>query len=423
MEEHALPRRTFLKQAGIGLAAPFLAQLPDARKAFADELAATPAATAEALRDRYTLDPGITYLNHASIGTIPRPVQEAQRRYLELCETNPWLHMWGGAWEEPREEVRRKAAALLGCADAEVSLTHNTTETFNLLAHGLPLGSGDEVVMSSLNHAGASICWEHLAAVRGFRVRRFDFPVREVPRLGRDDVLNFYDEHLGPRSRVLVFPQVDNIVGLRHPVRELAALARAKGVRYVAVDAAQTVGMIPVDVGEMGVDVYATSPHKWLQAPKGLGLAYLRRELHEELRPMWVSWGQQRWQGTVRVFEDYGTRNLAEVLTLGDALDFQEKLGAGTKEAHHKRLWEHTRAAVESDPRLVWRSPASWELGAALYAVEVRGENSAPLFERLFHEHGFVFRPFSTDGLETLRLSPNVANTTEEIDRLLSLLS
>jgi len=423
MQEHAFARRTFLKQTGIGLAAPFLAQLSDARQAFADELAITPAATSAALRDSYTLDPGITYLNHASIGTIPRPVQEAQQRYLSLCETNPWLHMWGGAWEEPREQVRRKAAALLGCDVAAVSLTHNTTETFNLLAHGLPLGGGDEVVMSSLNHAGASICWEHLAGVRGFRVRRFDFPLDQVPRLGRDDVLNLHDEHLSPRTRVLVFPHVDNIVGLRHPVRELAALARAKGVRYVAVDAAQTVGMIPVNVAAMGVDVYATSPHKWLQSPKGLGLAYLRRELHDELRPMWVSWGQKRWQGTVRVFEDYGTRNLAGVLALGDAIDFQNKLGAGVKQAHHRRLWEHTRAAVASDPRLLWRSPESWELGAALYAVEVRGEKSRPLFELLFREHGFVVRPFSTQKIETLRLSPNAANTTEEIDRLLSVLN
>ncbi len=330
--------------------------------------------------------------------------------------------MWGGVWEEPREEVRAKAAELLGAAPGEVAFTHNTTETFNVLAHGLPLGQGDDVVFSSLNHTGASACWFHVAEARGFRVRRFDFPVLDVPRMTDDDVLELYDEHIDRRTRVLVLPHVDNMVGLRHPVRRLAALARSRGVRFVAVDAAQTVGMLPVDVGAMGVDVYATSPHKWLQAPKGLGLAYVRREIQQQLRPMWVTWGQERWRGSARIFEDYGTRNLPEVLALGDAIDFQQKLGAAAKERHHRALRRHVRAAVEANPRLTWRSPESWDRSGALYAVEVRGEKSRTVFERLFREHGFVFRPFETQGLDTLRLSPNVANTEDEVDRLFEVL-
>jgi selenocysteine lyase/cysteine desulfurase len=100
------------------------------------------------LRDRYLLDPGVTYFNHGSIGTIPRVVQDARSAYLDLCETNPWLYMWGGAWEEPRELVRRKAADLLGCDAVELAFTHNTTEGFNTLAGGLALGPGDQVLFA-----------------------------------------------------------------------------------------------------------------------------------------------------------------------------------------------------------------------------------------------------------------------------------
>lgn len=413
-------RRDFLKTAGTGLAAPLLAQLLDARRAFAEKLPS--GESFGELRGTYTLSPEVTYLNHASIGTIPRPVQEVRQRYLELCETNPWLHMWGGAWEESREEVRRKAAALLRCHADEVTFSHNTTETFNVLASGLPLGQGDEVLMSTLNHSGASVCFRHAAAAKRYTVKTFEFPVLDVTRLSRDDVLNLYDEQISHRTRLLVLPHVDNTVGLRHPVRELAVLARERGVRWVAVDAAQTVGMLPVDVGAMGVDVVATSPHKWLQAPKGLGLAYVRREVQEEIRPMWVTWGQERWSGSARMFEDYGTRNLPEVLALGDAIDFQQSLGEEAKERHHHALWEHLRATVEANPKLVWRSPTQWELSAALYAIEVRGETSRDVFDRLFKEHGYVFRPFDSLGLDTLRISPNIANTTTELDRLVDLL-
>ncbi len=427
MDDPQPPRRKFLKQAGLGaLAAPVLSRLLAARRGFAEELAAVAAEPAAALpdrlRDAYGLDPRVTYLNHASIGTVPRPVQEAHRRYLEICESNPWAHMWGPEWVEPRAEVRRRAADLLGCDAEEVAFPHNTTEAFNLLAHGLPLGSGDEVLFSSLNHTGASACWFHMSEARGFAVRRFDFPLREVPGLSAGDVVDIYTEQIRPETRVLVLPHVDNTVGLRHPVARLTAAARSRGVRFVAVDGAQTAGMLPLDVAATGVDVYATSPHKWLQSPKGLGLLYVRRELFDQLRPMWVTWGQEDFRGSARIYEDYGTRNLPELLALGDAIDFQQRLGPEAKEAHHRALWEHARAAVDAGRGLTWRSPRAWELSAALWAVEVSGASSRERFETLYRDHGFVFRPFELGDLETVRISPNVANTARQVDRLLELL-
>ncbi len=369
------------------------------------------------LRDRYLLDPQVVYFNHGSIGTIPRSVHAAHLEYLRLCETNPWLYMWGGAWEETRELVREDAAALLGCETSEVVFTHNTTEGFNVLAHGLDLGAGDEVLFSSLNHDGASVCWFHLAKRRGFTVNRFAFPLDEAPGLTKDAVLAIYDRHITPRTRVLVFPHVDNMIGVRHPVRELAALARARGVEFVAVDGAQTVGMLDLAVGDLGVDFYCASPHKWLQAPKGLGLMYVRREARDRLAPMWVTWGQERWKGTARIFEDYGTRNLAEVITLGDAMGFQRALGHESKIARYRHLWSSFRDRAERSRAVIWRSPTEWDLGASLFALEVVGQKSTDVFQHLLHNHGFVFRAFATPELNTIRISPNLANTEEEMER------
>ena len=166
-------RRSFLRTAGIATAgAPALAALAADRRAFADDLhrMALPEMTASGLgrtRSEYTLAEGLVYLNHASIGTIPKVVQAARRRYLETCESNPWLYMWGGAWTGPWREVRAKAAAYIGCGVESVAITHNTTEGFNVLAHGLPLGEGDEVLFSTLNHGGASNTFRHEAEARG----------------------------------------------------------------------------------------------------------------------------------------------------------------------------------------------------------------------------------------------------------------
>jgi selenocysteine lyase/cysteine desulfurase len=420
-------RRAFLRSLSATVAAPVAAQLLAADEMFARELEALAPSRDVPLRfqgfaDRYLLDPRVTYLNHASIGTIPRAVHAAGMRYREVCEENPWLYIWGGAWEEAREEVRTQSATLMRCDPRGLAITHNTTEGFNLLAQGLPLGSRDEILFSSLNHPGASICWEHFAPVRGYSVRTFDFPLSDVFEMSAEDVVRIHQEQIRAETRALVFPHIDNIVGLRHPLPELVAMARANGVEYVLVDGAQSAGMIPLALSDAGVDVYSTSPHKWIQSPKGLGLLYVRPELLEVLRPMWVTWGQERWRGTARVYEDYGTRAFPEVLSLGDSLDFQAALGESRKEQRYRELFEFFMDAVDATPGLTWRSPRMWEMGGILTAVQLLDQPADQASEALFRDHGIVLRPFPQDNLNSLRVSPNLVNTESELARLLSIL-
>ncbi len=410
-------RRTFLRGAGAGA---LLAALGNARGIFAEELArARPLTGALPTDEDYLLAPGLRYLNHGSIGTIPRVVHEAHLRYLTLCESNPWLYMWDEPWREPREAVRVAAAQALGCTPAEVAITHNTTEGFNLLAQGLPLGPGDEVLFSSLNHPGASLPWQHQAPARGFTVRRFDFPILDLPGLSEGEIVALHLDQITDRTRVLVLPHIDNIVGLRHPIAALARGAHARGVEFVAVDGAQAVSMVPVSTAAWDVDFYSASPHKWVQSPKGLGLLYLRAEMHERIPPFWVSSGQGGAAGTVRRFEDYGTRNLPEVMALGDALAFQDSIDSSAREAHHRAIWARMKDAVEATPGLTWRSPRQWELSAALYLVEVEGVTSADLFRRLYDEHGVAFRAFRTQGLDGARLSPNLQTPFSALETFL----
>ena len=425
MSSTGLPRRRFLQTlAGSALGASLLSPL-EARaervSRVARALVSRPGGVPwQSLKERYLLDPDIVYLNHASIGTIPQVVHEARTALLELCETNPWLYMWGPPWEAAREDAREALAGFLGCAPPDLTLTHNTTEGFNLLGNGLPLGPGDEVVFTSLNHSGASVTWEHNARRRGFSVRTAVFPVREVPGLSEDDVVRLHLEALSPATRVLVFPHVDNMVGLRHPMERLAREARAAGVRVVAVDAAQSAGMIPVDLTGTGVDLYAGSPHKWIQAAKGLGFAFLSPGLRERLEPSWVTWGQARWSGSSRRFEDYGTRNLAETVNLADAVTFQEGLASG-REDRYRELRAWMRHRVEASPRLAWRSPPGWEDGGSLVAVEVSGLDARAVAGELWDRHQIVVRGFGPP-LNAVRISPHLMNSEEEIEALFRIL-
>lgn len=414
-------RKDFLKKAALGTAAvPFLAGLASIREKTSSTITDISANGSPAsLKKHYLLSKDITYLNHASIGTIPKPVHEARNEYLILCETNPWQYMWSGEWDDPREEVREKTAEYINAGAHEITFNHNTTEAFNLLAHGLSLGKGDEVLFSNLNHAGASICFEEFAPKYGYEVKIFDIPVDNVAALTKEKLLNMYDQHISPQTKLLVLPHIDNTIGLRQPVKEITQLARDKGVEYITLDAAQTVGMIPVDVKEMGIDMLATSAHKWIQTPKGISFAYISERIQNELEPMWVSWGHddEGWKDTARKYEDYGTRNLAELLTLGHALDFQNKISWEQRSAHLKKLWTHAKSLADENPAVVWASHRDWEMMGSLYAIEVKNMKSSSFFQKMFNGHGFVFRPFETMGLNTVRVSPNVITSEEELTR------
>jgi selenocysteine lyase/cysteine desulfurase len=137
---------------------------------------------------------------------------------------------------------------------------------------------------------------------------------------------------------------------------------------------------------------------------------------------MWVTWGQARWGDTARKYEDYGTRNLPEVLSLGDALAFQAALGEGRKERRYREMFQRLQASVDGTPGVAWRSPRSWEMGGILTAVQLMDGRASEVSETLFRDHGIVVRPFPQEGLNSLRVSPNLMNTSEETQRLLDLL-
>jgi selenocysteine lyase/cysteine desulfurase len=421
-------RRRFLGTLAAGaFGAPLVARAGriDARLGSALEAlsfqAEVPASLAR-LEGQYMLSDALTYLNHASIGTVPRPVMDAHQGYLELCESHPSLYVWGGVWREVTEETRSAAATLLSCDPDDLSITHNTTEGFNILAHGLPLQGGDEVLFSSLNHSGASVAWDVLGPRLGFTVRRFDFPIARAPELTEEEIVEIHTAAIRPQTRVLVIPHVDNMVGLRHPIEGIARAAKARGVEWVLVDGAQSAGMIPVALGGSGVDAYAMSPHKWIQAPKGLGLFYTTPALRTQLPRMWHKTPESRMDGTGRDYEDYSTRAWPAVVALGDALAFQASLGEGEKLRRYRAQWRLVRNRVEEDPALEWRSPTAWQLGSMIVSVGVRGRAAPEVGPLLLERHGVVLRSFGGK-LNALRVSPNLMTSDASLDRFLDLIS
>ena len=411
-------RRNFLRSLGSIIGSSLLLSDNIIAEILKDKVLNDP----QRLAKEYLLKENSSYLNHASIGTVPKVIHEAHVKYLEICESNPSLYVWGSIWKEVTENTRQLASSLIHCNVDDLAITHNTTEGFNILAHGLQLSQNDEVLFSSLNHAGASMPWKGLSEIKNFQVRTFDFPINKISEIDEEDIINLHISQIRSNTKVLIFPHIDNIIGLRHPMKKIATKAKQKGVEFIFVDGAQSVGMIPVRLSNSNVDAYSMSPHKWLQAPKGTGMFYVNKKLRKELPRMWYKTPAERHDGSARKYEDYSTRAWPAVVALGDAIRFQNTLGQKKKNDYYKSLWMKTKKLVNKDKNLLWHSPNEWDLSSAIMSIEVLNKDAVELTKVLDKNFNIYLRPFGKP-LNAIRVSPNMFNGFQEIVNLLKIVT
>ena len=205
----------------------------------------------------------------------------------------------------------------------------------NAVAQGLSksLRPGDEILTTSHEHPGGSVCWEYLAKTQGVKIIQIPMP---APVSDRAQILRLVSDHITPRTRVCSFSHVETITGLQMPLAEIAAITRPREILLVC-DGAQAPGMLRIDVKALGVDTYASSSHKWMLAPKGSGLLYIRKEAQERIQPLVLSTGYNAYTAAS------GTRNVAQILGHGLTMDFHNAIGRDRVEARCRALSNHLR--------------------------------------------------------------------------------
>jgi selenocysteine lyase/cysteine desulfurase len=279
------------------------------------------------LRRQWLLAADRTNLNCGSVGCTPLPVLRAMIDHVLAGEAfrdpeYPWF-----GYEENRHlrELRDGLATFLHCRRDELALVRNATEGNNVVCNGLDMRSGDEALLTDQEHPGGRCCWEQKAQRFGIRLNFVTLP---RPPASTDEIVDRFSRALTPRTRIVVFSHITTVTGLVLPAKEICQLARQRGV-LTHVDGAHAIGQIPLDLHDLGCDFYASSPHKWLLAPKGTGTLYIRDELHERL---WVNIASAEWRNRqlkAYRFSNLGTSNLSVMVGLKVALDFFNTIGPG----------------------------------------------------------------------------------------------
>jgi selenocysteine lyase/cysteine desulfurase len=364
------------------------------------------------LRSDLQLDPGVIYLNCGALGPTPRAVLDRVAEASRLLEGNPSLKGYGPL-VRVMEDVRTQAAAFLGCATDELAITESTTSGMNAVALGIELRAGDRVLTTDQEHEGGRACWRYLARKRGIAVDTVPLP----PELHEADaIVERFAARLTDRTRVLSFSHITFATGIRLPVRELAALARARECLCV-VDGAQAAGAIAVNLSAIGCDAYATSGHKWLLGPKGTGLLYVRADRDRRIDPLLLEGGPAAYTGAT------GVRNAPGIVGLGAAIAQLASIGMPAVEARALELRDRLHHALLAQGRLRVLSPPPGPSASPLLAFELPdGFDDGAFAARLHEKHGLTVKHLRPCVPRGIRISTHIFNSESDVARLVEAL-
>jgi selenocysteine lyase/cysteine desulfurase len=316
------------------------------------------------------------------------------------------------------DTLKARVGTLLNGDPAGFVFPRNTTEAMSFVANGLELNAGDEVVTTTHEHIGGLCCWQLAAARRGVVLSQLELP---VPARSADQLVDVFRRAITPRTRVISVSHVTFTNGTIMPVREIAALCRQQGIICV-VDGAHPPGMIRVDLRAIDADFYASSPHKWLCAPQGTGLLYLREEWRTKLWPTLASGGWDDMSLGAHRFNHMGTIDESRLAGLDAALRLHETIGADAIAERIQELDSLLLAGLRDVRRVRLRSPETPALGVGLISFTVDGIESLDLQRRL-GEANVRTRVVSEYDYGWMRLSPHVYNTVADVERVVALIA
>lgn len=367
----------------------------------------------EAIRKHFVFDDRLIMMNNGTVGPMPRPVFNTLTQWFRLQMTNPFdVYNFLPA---KAEEVRLKIASFINASPEEVVITHNTTEGINFVANGLDLKTGDEVLMSQLEHPGALHPWRLKAKRSGIVIKEVKIPI--TPRKV-EDIVDAFRAAITPKTRVISVGHTVFITGLITPIKELSTLAREKGILILA-DSAHGLGMLDLDMKKLGADFFASSPYKWLGAPCGVGLLYIRKEVQDQLWPTIVTSGWDTYPDARR-FGTHGQDADALILALGEALDFQRAIGKLRIERRIKVLSAYLRQQLRTIPGVKINTPDDPYLSAGLTAFNLEGVDPAKIVDYLREKYNLVVRTIGNKetGTYAVRVSTPIYISRSDIDRL-----
>ena len=413
-------RRDFVKKSGLAAASlfavPFLANAkqphPELWKPFPkinndDDLW-------KWVQNSYTVSSTVSNFNNRSVSPQPKVVQEVFEFYNRLFNETPSRYMWSS--QDKVESVREKLAEIGGCEADEMAINRNTTEAINTVIWGLDLNQGDEIVLSEQDYSTVMKTWEQREKRHGIVLKyiSFDLPVEDETL-----IVNTYVGAVTANTKVVTITHVNNLNGNVMPVKAIADAVKKKNPKVqVLVDGAHAFAHLDFKISDLNCEFYGASLHKWLCAPFGTGILYIKKSVIKDIWPLFPYMDPH--SGDIRKFETLGTRMLPAELSIARAIDFQETIEIKRKEKRLRYLKDYWIQRVAEIPNVVIKTSLKPEFSCALGSFSLKNMDHGELGRRLlkdYHIHT-TNKADKHKKFEGMRITPHVYTRISELDRL-----
>ncbi|MGB2870140.1 MAG: aminotransferase class V-fold PLP-dependent enzyme [Bacteroidota bacterium] len=421
-EARNFDRRRFLSSVGKGIGLAALTSTTVA-SLYSDLLAATkrvadrsPEQTAMdedfwfEIQQAFTVSRGITNLNNGGVSPSPRIVTEALVRYQWEQEDVTAYTMWQ-ILEPQSETVRTALADVFGCDREEIAITRNASESLEILLMGMDLKSGDEILTTTQDYPRMLTTLRQRELREGLSLKMVKVPI--APK-NLEEIVTSFEKGITNRTRVILISHVINITGQITPVKAVCELAKSKGIEVI-VDGAHSFAHFDFKQSDLGCDYYGTSLHKWLYAPKGTGLLFVKREKIEKIWPLMAA--EKKQATDVRKYEEIGTHSAAPRLAIGEAILFHQGIGPKRKEARLRYLSRYWMNKLKDLPNVRFHTSFDANQSCGIANVEIEGVDPAAIGGYLMGTHKIFTTPIVHDEFKGIRITPNVYTTLKELDR------
>ncbi len=369
------------------------------------------------IRKQFYLMDDVTYLQGGTVGPSARPVVERITGLLPEFEADPLGRVQGDVLGPLVEQSREKLARFVGTTPDRIALVLNTTMGMNIPGQGLIWERGSDVLLSDQEYPAVRALWEWLAERDGLNLNYISLP---IPPSSPRDIIDAYEAGLTEKTRVVIFSHVYFTTGLVAPIKALTRLAHARGA-VAMVDGAHAVGMVPLDLSDVGCDFYSSSCHKWLLAPKGVGFLYMDAKYQNRIRPLIIGHNMRETEEASR-YDVNGTRDRTHHACLGEAIDYQLEIGWEERiRPYCLGLARYLKAqAVERIRGARLTIPMDESMSGFISGFTIDGIDLPKVCEYLAKDYRIEVTAVGANDLTFFRVSTHFYDSYDDLDRFIN---
>jgi selenocysteine lyase/cysteine desulfurase len=349
-------------------------------------------------------------LNNAGVSPQPKIVQDAISQYNQASNRGPSYYLWNVA-NKNREVVKKHLAELAGTSDTLIAMNRNTTEALGTVTWGISLHEGDEVVMSRLDYPNMIHAWKQKELREKIKIRWIDL---SLPIEDEETIVKLFTDATTPQTKVWHITHMINWTGQILPVKRLCAEARKRNVISI-IDGAQSLAHLDFRIDDVNPDYFGASLHKWLCAPYGHGMLYVKQENIEGLWPLFPNGVTN--SNDIRKFESIGTRPFTSELAIAQAIEFHNMIGGKRKEERLRYLKNYCFGKIAKYPRAQLHTSLNPDFSCGVGCLSIDGIPAEELRTKLFSKFKIIATSVKIENLEGLRVSPNIYTAIEDLDR------